>query len=78
MGSVTPDNIVVRLGPEYGNVLPSECFFRISDPSNCLILVICVVMIMYQSNQHLAIINKRSYLSLLLSLKEFPILGFHM
>ena len=49
IGSVTPDNMVVRLGPEYGNVLPSECFFRISDPSNCLILVICVVMVMEQA-----------------------------
>jgi hypothetical protein len=27
MGSVTPVSIVVRLGPEYDNVLPSECFF---------------------------------------------------
>ena len=24
IGSVTPDNIVVRLGPEYGNEEPSE------------------------------------------------------
>ena len=30
-GSVTPDNIVARLGPEYGNVEPSECFTKISD-----------------------------------------------
>ena len=27
MGSVTPDNIVIKLGPEYDRVEPSECFF---------------------------------------------------
>jgi hypothetical protein len=27
--SVTPDNIVARLGPEYGNVLPSLCLRRV-------------------------------------------------
>jgi hypothetical protein len=31
--------MVVRLGPEYGNVEPSECFFSVSEPSDCLILV---------------------------------------
>jgi len=30
-GTVTPDNIVARLGPEYGIVEPLECFTKISE-----------------------------------------------
>jgi hypothetical protein len=43
MGSVTPDNIVVRLGPEYGSSVPSECFLSVSELSAFFLLVICIV-----------------------------------
>jgi hypothetical protein len=43
IGSATPDSIVVILASEFGNVLPSECFLKISVVSWFFLLVICVV-----------------------------------
>lgn len=40
MGFVTPDNNVVRLGPEYGRVVPSLCLISVSVVSAFFLLVI--------------------------------------